>query len=478
MTASKAVEGILGMSRPPSLFMFLLDRLLILILAAINKPQGITSAQVIRDLQRHFAPSKLFLPWLENERARRARESRGQKRRRRDKESAKVKIGHGGTLDPLATGVLIIGIGQGTKSLQGFLHCTKTYEAVVLFGVATDSYDRLGKVIGRAPYQHITREKVLDALKGFRGKQMQQPPIFSALRVQGKRLYEYAREGAEIPMEIKKRELQVDELELIEWLDGERHSHRWPTEDADSEEKAVAENILHITSDYGTTSLGGEQCELPLAQKKDDTGLFSSLLKRQREANEESDDSDRDLVFKSRRKSRRGYDKFEPVMSGGLPPSTESPVSSTKVTTTPVSSKTPSSSVPVPTSLTGGDNNVPFSIESSNPPPPPPPAIRIRMTVSSGFYVRSLCHDLGQALGSLGIMSELVRTRQGQFALKEYHASQIDGVEAQMAPVLDYQELDKGEEIWGDQVADMLARWNETESSLTPETAKEEGDFK
>jgi len=68
-------------------------------------------------------------------------------------------------LDPLATGVLITGVGKGTKQLQGFLNCTKSYEAVVLFGCATDSYDRLGKIVKRAPHAHITKDRVDEALK-------------------------------------------------------------------------------------------------------------------------------------------------------------------------------------------------------------------------------------------------------------------------------------------------------------------------
>ena len=113
------------------------------------------------------------------------------KQRKRQQEP-KVKLGHGGTLDPLATGVLIVGVGSGTKALNQFLACTKTYETVVLFGAATDSYDVTGKVVAKAPFAHLTRTKVEEALAQFKGKIRQRPPIFSALKVKGKPLYEYA----------------------------------------------------------------------------------------------------------------------------------------------------------------------------------------------------------------------------------------------------------------------------------------------
>src|SRR5205814_919711 len=125
------------------------------------KPRGITSAQVLRNLQTQFNPSKLFAPWLAAERKKRSKETHNQRQRRRiEKRIQQVKIGHGGTLDPLATGVLITGIGKGTKLLKQFLDCTKTYEAVVLFGVSTDTYDTEGKILAKAPYEHITKAKV------------------------------------------------------------------------------------------------------------------------------------------------------------------------------------------------------------------------------------------------------------------------------------------------------------------------------
>ena len=102
----------------------------------------------------------------------------------------------------------------------------------------------MGKIVRRAPYEHVTREKVEEALKQFRGKIMQKPPIFSALRINGKRLYEYAREGKLPPVEIKTRPVEALELEIVEWYEPGSHEHQWPTEKMVGEEKKVAEQLL------------------------------------------------------------------------------------------------------------------------------------------------------------------------------------------------------------------------------------------
>lgn len=217
--------------------------------AAINKPKSVSSAQVLRDLQTIFKPSQLFAPWLAYEKDRLTREAQRSQglgwKQKKKIQNVQVKLGHGGTLDPMATGVLIIGVGRGTKSLPNFLGCTKSYEATVLFGVATDTYDTLGKISNRAPYAYLTKEKVEKALECFRGRIMQRPPMYSALHVQGKRLYEYAREGKDVPVDIEQRPVEVIRLEIAEWLDGGSHTYKWPTEEAAKETKIVAEKMLH-----------------------------------------------------------------------------------------------------------------------------------------------------------------------------------------------------------------------------------------
>ena len=129
----------------------------------------------------------------------------------------KFKVGHAGTLDPLATGVLIICTGAATKRIDALQAGEKEYIATIFLGATTPSYD-LEKEIDRIyPYEHITEEQVKEVLKSFTGKIMQVPPIFSAVKVDGKRAYKYARKGAEV--ELKAKPLEIREIELQEYRD-------------------------------------------------------------------------------------------------------------------------------------------------------------------------------------------------------------------------------------------------------------------
>jgi len=130
------------------------------------------------------------------------------------RKKCKVKVGHGGTLDPLAEGVLILGVGDGTKLLQGYLSGSKNYHAIGILGSETDTLDNTGNVTEIADWTHINKQKLEDSLVQFRGDIMQTPPMFSALRKDGKRLYELAREGKVI--ELEPRPVSVYLLELID----------------------------------------------------------------------------------------------------------------------------------------------------------------------------------------------------------------------------------------------------------------------
>nr|PIL96340.1 putative tRNA pseudouridine synthase B [Toxoplasma gondii COUG] len=105
----------------------------------------------------------------------------------------KTGVGHGGTLDPAATGVLILGIGEGTKRLRHFLTGWKRYKAVVRLGVTTDTLDSEGRVVAEENWRHVTLATLKRVLPSFLGKQLQQPPLFSAKRVKGVRMYDIAR---------------------------------------------------------------------------------------------------------------------------------------------------------------------------------------------------------------------------------------------------------------------------------------------
>ena len=226
-------------------------------------------------------------------------------------------MGHGGTLDPLASGVLIVGIGRGTKSLQNYLGCTKTYETVVLFGKSTDTYDVDGKIVAEGNYDHVNEALVREKLAGFRGTFRQMPPLYSALKINGIKACDYLRAGKELPRELEDREVSVEECEMLEWMEVGQHQFRWP--DCDSAAAA--------------------------------------------------------------------------------------------------------------------------------------PAVRIRLTVSSGFYVRSFAYDLGIACGTLATIAELVRTRQAEFAMRDYVTAD------EFMKTVTCEDLEAGEDAWGPIIKQHLTKW-------------------
>ena len=126
----------------------------------------------------------------------------------------KLKVGHAGTLDPLATGVMIICTGKATKRIEEFQYHTKEYIATLMLGATTPSFDLEKEEDATYPTEHITREKVEEVLKQFVGTIEQVPPVFSACKVDGKRAYEMARKGDEV--ELKAKTLVIDEIELLE----------------------------------------------------------------------------------------------------------------------------------------------------------------------------------------------------------------------------------------------------------------------
>lgn len=441
---------------------------------AIDKPKGMSSAQVIRDWQGIFNSSAYFAPALERETRIRGQESNSaRKRRRRNKIPVRVKMGHGGTLDPLASGVLIIGVERGTKALEQFLWCKKTYETVVVFGASSDSYDRMGKLLKMAPYEHITRDAVAEALDTFLGTTKQTPPLFSALKMNGKPLYEYAREGLPIPRDIPTRDVTVDSIELVEWYEPGTHRHFWPREQASEADKRAAQQVEQAIHGIGNA----DYCQ------SDKEGI-----KRKPES-----PSPDDKVYETSHK--RPKVQSSPLMSGALPSSSEdTPINPSHLENMadaelpetasshsqqplahagrepglvtievsapdpaqedPVISPHDSSTTPTPkVTIPKGKGSDLVQEEDPNAPPPwgakiaGPPAARIRMTVSSGFYVRCLCHDLGEKVGSAALMAELVRSRQSHFVLGEN--------------VLAYDEITNDENTgWGPKVAGALRDWN------------------
>jgi tRNA pseudouridine55 synthase len=127
----------------------------------------------------------------------------------------KIKIGHAGTLDPLATGILLVCIGRATKMVEALQAEEKEYVAELQLGATTPSGDMEHEVDQTYPTEHITREMVEQALQSLTGEREQLPPLYSAKKVQGVRAYEFARAGEEI--ELKKALINIYELELLEY---------------------------------------------------------------------------------------------------------------------------------------------------------------------------------------------------------------------------------------------------------------------
>lgn len=127
----------------------------------------------------------------------------------------KFKVGHAGTLDPLATGVLIVCTGRATKEIDRLQAGTKEYVATLRLGATTPSFDLETEIDAEYPTDHITREMAEKTLEGFRGNVMQVPPVYSAVKVNGKRAYKFARRGDEV--ELKAKPLKIDEIELLDF---------------------------------------------------------------------------------------------------------------------------------------------------------------------------------------------------------------------------------------------------------------------
>ena len=145
----------------------------------VDKPQGWTSQDVTARLRRVFGTRR---------------------------------IGHGGTLDPLATGVLPVFVGRATRGVEFFEHAEKVYEATVRLGIATDTEDITGTVLEERPVA-VTEAALLRTLERFRGQIFQVPPMYSALKVDGQKLCDLARKGVEVPR--KPRPVTIHELECL-----------------------------------------------------------------------------------------------------------------------------------------------------------------------------------------------------------------------------------------------------------------------
>lgn len=149
-------------------------------IVVVNKPNGLTSHDVVEQVRRKF------------------------KIRR---------VGHAGTLDPLATGVLVMLLGRATKRFAEFSMLDKAYRATLILGTSTDSADIHGRIIQQRPYRHITQAQIEDIFRRFVGDIEQIPPMVSAVKVKGKKLYQFARKGMEVQR--PSRRIRIHCLKLL-----------------------------------------------------------------------------------------------------------------------------------------------------------------------------------------------------------------------------------------------------------------------
>jgi len=182
---------------------------------AINKPEGITSFGVVY-LLRKMTQVK--------------------------------KVGHAGTLDPFASGVLIVAVGKAfTRQISHWMNTPKTYQVRCVLGIQTDTLDAFGKINSMQPIT-VTQQQVLDVLPQFVGEQWQTPPIFSAKKIEGKKLYDYARKGEEVA--IAPHLVTVHELRLLNFF-----QHEFPIIDLEikcSKGTYVRSLIRDIAAKLGT----------------------------------------------------------------------------------------------------------------------------------------------------------------------------------------------------------------------------------
>jgi tRNA pseudouridine55 synthase len=129
----------------------------------------------------------------------------------------KLKVGHAGTLDPLATGVIVLCTGKETKRIEELQYGVKEYIATLQLGATTPSFDLEHPIDQTYPTEHITRELVDETIKRFVGEIWQVPPVYSAVKIDGKRAFDYARKGQEV--EIKPKLLVIDEIEVLKFED-------------------------------------------------------------------------------------------------------------------------------------------------------------------------------------------------------------------------------------------------------------------
>ncbi len=194
------------------------------ILLPVDKPYRWTSADVVRkikfQIQKHFRQKK-------------------------------IKVGHAGTLDPLATGLLIVCVGKATKIAEELQSQEKEYIATIEFGATTPSFDLEQEIDSYYPFEHITEDMVRKALKEFEGEQLQVPPLFSAKVVDGLRAYEYARAGEEV--KLRKSLINIIDIELLSFAEASSENQKSEEKEKESKREASPSGKYHYHHSSGSS---------------------------------------------------------------------------------------------------------------------------------------------------------------------------------------------------------------------------------
>ncbi|KAK9322845.1 pseudouridine synthase [Lipomyces orientalis] len=340
---------------------------------AVHKPAGVSSATFMETVQRKLEADPEFIN------TNMTREER-QKRKRR--KMPKVKMGHGGTLDPAADGVLVLGVNEGTKKLGEYLNCSKTYDVIAHFGCSTTTYDAEGSVLDRASTADITKDNVEQVLEHFRGEIQQMPPIYSALKVGGSKLYEYARNLESLPRNISPRPVTIHSLEIVGDI-SYSHEYLLPVKEATVEEK-FQERVFRDAGLKELVKLGNRYAEMELKSLEQQSSSESATGEESLATGAEPNDADTESKLPGPLTTAAGSVECGEHPAENSESEPEQPVAEHQKSTTAGTEE-------------------------------PHPVVTIRATVSSGTYIRSLVHDIAIAIGTRAHVAKLTRTRQGDW---------------------------------------------------------------
>lgn len=310
--------------------------------------------------------------------------SRGVKKERKKRGKPMMKVGHGGTLDPLASGVLVVGIGKGTSKLQSYLEGDKQYTALVELGYETTTLDAEGEIIKTANWDHVSNiESIRETcIPKFSGQIQQVPPLYSAIRVDGKRLYEIARDNddkddvnvAAVDVEIPTRDVHVYSLEVESSLNesvlqsGVVDGRKYKDAVKQMEEAAAA----------AAAATAAEE-----AEKAANSTPPSEADKQ------ESVDNEATTGGKGENKKRKRDKKKKNEKKNLFDEST------------------------IPTIQCAQDDSTTSSTSFDLP------LFTLNVSCGGGTYIRSLVRDIGYEMDTVATMTGLVRTKQGPFLLKD-----------------------------------------------------------